>query len=490
MRIRLALVAALGLVSLACDRSPVGQEAGGLHVPRLRPSFLVEPYSPPEFTECVEGQAYSINDLHISRDDSLLTEYFAPTGSQRPACSGIAFTEALNDPARLVLRFSTHGHQTDWRFMVRQLRRATASSFDTSAAVPKQDAAAAVKHDTVPAPAADGYDLMLYQLSFHNERGADNLPPPGAPAPDAVFQLWANIDTAANLAALIVNGNQPHLTWVNWHKGRSFDSTQVYRRINLTGAWQFIATVDRLGVSYTDGPLPNGTYEYFVRHVTAGAPVTADVPALPRPTGRASRAVRVDVGGAPPGPPIALDCEGNFPPFHSVDCSWQDTVPTAWTQVFRDAESQPRATLAPGVHTWTDTTIQQGSSYTYRFRHVRNGVPGTEASTLGVALPVPPENLSCGGTSPTTASCIWLPKEENADTEIWRKGGPGRQVWSLVGYRYPGQNQFDDTGLSTGYTYTYRVRHVFNPGYYLTDWSNTDTATPSSIPEPYRPGGP
>jgi hypothetical protein len=310
------------------------------------------------------------------------------------------------------------------------------------------------------------------------------VPPAGEGGGDAAFQMWAYIDTAKYLTAVIIGGTQPQLSWENTHRGRPFDRTEIYRRTNLAGTWMLVDSVGPVTEEFTDGSLPNGTYEYFVRHVTDRAPYTADVWPLPRPTGRASRAVRVDVGGAPPGEPFWQSCEGNFPAFHSVDCSWLDTVPTAWTQVFRDAESEPRATVAPGVHAWTDTTVENGHTYTYRFRHVRNGVPGEEVATEVAAVPVPPAGLSCGGMTPTTARCIWT-NRENADTEIWRRYW--KQSWSLVGYLTPGQDQFDDSGLTTGVTYTYRARHVLNPGYYLTDWSNWDTATPGSVPEPLRP---
>jgi hypothetical protein len=113
-----------------------------------------------------------------------------------------------------------------------------------------------------------------------------------------------------------------------------------------------------------------------------------------------------------------------------------------------------------------------------------NGVPGdTSRHLVGVTNPVPPENLSCGGTSPTTATCVWINKEWT-DTEIWRRSFI---KWTLVGYLTQGGDQFNDTGLSTGVTYSYRARHIKFPGYYPTGWSNTDAATPGSVPEPYRP---
>ena len=437
---------------------------------------------PSEGTGCSSGQAYVLSPHFYP--DSLAVVYLAPSGDSRPACGGIPFNEALGAPAKLILSFRSTEQQTDYRFMVRQLRRTYESGFDTSGVEPKQDPEMVVKHDTVPEPAAENYDLSLYELTFHATRGSGYLPPPGAPDPDAEFQLWAAIDTAEHLAVTIVNGNQPKITWVNAHQRRIFDSTQVYRRTNLTGLWVHLGSVDRLGNFYTDGPLQNGTYEYFVRHVTDLAPISGEAPPLAQPNGPATRSVRADVGGTPPGKPFWQNCEGNFPAFHSVDCSWLDTVPTAWTQVFRDTESEPRATVAPGVHAWTDTTVENGHTYTYRFRHVRNGVPGEEVATEVAAVPVPPAGLSCGGMTPTTARCIWT-NRENADTEIWRRYW--KQSWSLVGYLTPGQDQFDDSGLTTGVTYTYRARHVLNPGYYLTDWSNWDTATPGSVPEPLRP---
>lgn len=95
---------------------------------------------------------------------------------------------------------------------------------------------------------------------------------------------------------------------------------------------------------------------------------------------------------------------------------------------------------------------------------------------------MPPENLSCGRTDQTTASCAWVAKEPADSVEIQRSTTP--KNWTTRAILVPGSTYYGDTGLAPGVAYTYRTRH--RRGSDASAWSNTD-GVGTTWPEPYGP---
>lgn len=406
----------------------------------------------------------------------------APDTLVRPACGDLLFDEdsTASNPARLVITYSPlELERTRWQFLVRRMRKASSSLvYDTTAQQPYWNSTV-TKTSTLAAPAALGYELTFWELIWDTDTVPGSyFPPANHPDGPGGFQLWKTIAQPAGFFTDLFTSNRPRVSWTNRHLGRPVDSTEVYRRVNA-GGWVFRAKSGPTAVDFVDTALANGTYSYFVRHVAAPAPERSDIPALAR-LASATTVADSEVINATPPAPIALRCEGNFDP--TIDCFWQNTSTLSQTEVYRDGVL--KTTLAPGVSSWTDGSVTAGSSYQYKFRHVNGGVPGSYSSQIsGVANPVPPENLSCGGTSTSTATCVWVNKEADS-TQVWRKRG-AKPTWTLVATLPPGASQFNDSGLDNGVTYTYRARH--KRGSQVTAWSNEDAATPGSVPEPYRP---
>ena len=110
--------------------------------------------------------------------------------------------------------------------------------------------------------------LYLYEL------GTD-FSTPFTQNADAQAQLWRTIDAPYAFAVGFYSDSQPLLTWTNRHRGRTADSTQIFRSVN-GGQWLYRTTVANTIESFVDGPLSPGAYSYFIRHVTAVASTVND----------------------------------------------------------------------------------------------------------------------------------------------------------------------------------------------------------------------
>ena len=91
--------------------------------------------------------------------------------------------------------------------------------------------------------------------------------------------------------------------------------------------------------------------------------------------------------------------------------------------------------------------------------------------------PAAPEGLSASvGTlgRKTVVNLSWTPSPTPvATTELHRKGSDG--IWQLFGWTYNGWSQVQDPYVSSGATYTYRIRNATPYG--TTSWSNEATVT-------------
>lgn len=306
---------------------------------------------------------------------------------------------------------------------------------------------------------------------------------------DALAHLWRHIDPPYVTDTATVGGDSPRISWQNRHLGRYVDSTEVYRKV-AGGEWLHRATLAFTADQFTDTALARGVYAYFVRHVTAHAFRHLDVSTnIPPPHSSSSDSRTFYVDTSPPTPPsspaapLGLWCEGNFAP--EMDCFWFNGDTTASTEIRRN--SVLKATLYPRETHYLDLTVTRGSTYTYAIRHVKNGLASDSVWMTTTADPVPPGNLTCAGTSTSTAGCVWEATEPYDTVQLQRRTTKTWQVVAIVPPPVPPEQagQFNDSGLQTGVTYTYRARYRKGTDY--SAFSNEDAARPDSIPEPFRP---
>src|SRR5574341_1074059 len=433
-----------------------------------------------------------------------------------------------------------------------------------------------VRHDTgFSAPTLDGFELTAF--AFRHAADSSGLLPGGFDSTtvfdgqtvEAAAHLWGKFPAPTGLTATLVGANQPRLVWTNHHRGRSIDSTEVFRNANGTG-WLFRSRVVGDSAAWKDTLLAAGTYGYFIRHVTSRTFPNVEEDRLARPNspttdsvgvainplqapsslnctgatsttasctwtnGEAAESVIVerqngtawpqvaalaagttqhtdtglhasvtysyrvrhrhgllmslpsafDNATTPlPEAPVSLACVGQW--WLGITCTWVNSVPADSTHLYRGGVLTKR--LGPGATGWTDTLVIRDSTYVYQVKHVDLGVAGPLGPPdTTVANQSGPDNLSCGRTDSTTATCVWMNTDPGTNPiEVWRKKG---SKWSLRTTLAGSAIQFDDTGLIYGQAYTYRLRYKFGSLYSL--WSAEDQIDPRD-PEPYGPpGGP
>lgn len=466
---RVLVAAAAAAFLAACEHRPSDLGPGRLPL-GLRPSFSISPSSPPDSTECTEGVAY---ESTYPSDVSLDSAKFYPPGSSqaRTQCGDLAFDESEGSPGSVKLKTVLQGTGAPVQSWSRGTRGTTSDTLSEAFQTLWLDT---TKMNTYDAPANDKYDLV----AFAYRHGSDSaMAVRESTDVTALAQLWRHIDTVTSFNATS-QGYWANLSWANHHRNRNIDSTEVWRR-SSSGSWTLIATKVHSATSHSDSAGP-GTWYYLVRHVSAGPDYpNNDVGVMARPKTRTTAEKSVSIYTPAP---TYLMCEGNFQP--TMDCVWSAGSPTATTRIFRNNDSV--ATVAAGVTSWTDQSVDTGTTYVYKLRHVENGVLSAfSAPDTAVARPVPPSGLSCAGTTDTEDTCIW--DEEESDTvQVWRRVG-NHGSYSLLALVVPGQGWYVDSPVETGTVYWYKVR--YRRGSALSEFSNADDAHPGEG-DPLRPGGP
>jgi hypothetical protein len=212
----------------------------------------------------------------------------------------------------------------------------------------------------------------------------------------------------------------------------------------------------------------------MIRHVTdVAADTVRDYADLPSPASWTTDAKTVATGAPPP---TGLSCEGNFDP--TMDCRWYNAVANASVEILRGGvprDTEPGGAVGAG-HLWTDA-VTSGQTYGYQVRHLVSGAPGRLSIPphSAVANPVPPENLVCAGTGPTTITCVWADREPDTVTVERRPLGSGGP-WLFVAEVAPGVMTVADPGLPKKIDQCYHVRHRRGTAY--TAWSNEACARP------------
>jgi hypothetical protein len=475
----LAGASALGLMAVSCG----GESVGPGDAPFRQPAFAVQAGGL-DSIGCEQGVAWDYS-AHF-RPTSSATFIDSGSGNPRQQCGDLGFNESTAGAVQLRYRAIT-GRYERW---FRRLRRVDGVPLYelTMLALDSVVIDSLTARDW-PAPAQVGYDLTAFAIR-HTDTYAetqdtafdnpDNVT-------DAYAHLWRHVDPPYVTDTTRLGSNRPKLIWQNRHLGRLLDSTEVYRSDNGAG-FERVAALAQSASEFADTALVRGVYGYFVRHVTALGfaypDVNVNVP-LPHSSSSDTRTFYVDTTPPqPPSPPVApsgLRCEGNFDP--EMDCFWFNGDTTASTEIYRN--DSLKATLFPRETHYLDLTVVSDVTYQYKIRHVKNGTASSFDSTTAAAQPVPPENLSCGGTSPSTVTCVWIVKEPYDTVQVQRRV---TVKWSTVAVLPPTPYppaEFHDTGLQSGTTYYYRVRYKRGARY--SGFSNEDPATPGSIPEPYRP---
>lgn len=125
---------------------------------------------------------------------------------------------------------------------------------------------------------------------------------------------------------------------------------------------------------------------------------------------------------------------------------------TTWVQL---------ASLASGVLTYSDTTLQPQSDYRFRLKTMSGGVSSAYSGVVQITTqildtqpPTMPTNLVVVSNSPTTAQVSWTTSTDNLLVAGYRVYRNGVEVGTSQG------NTYYDTALQAATTYTYTVAAI------------------------------
>jgi hypothetical protein len=188
-------------------------------------------------------------------------------------------------------------------------------------------------------------------------------------------------------------------------------------------------------------------------------------------------------------PPVApTDLAATAVAEDQIDLTWQDNSTDEDSfDIQRKTGSGSFATIATvdaNVTGYSDTGLTPDTTYTYRVRAVNGSLTSgwsneNSATTLPPEPPVAPSDLAAGAVSQTQIDLSWTDNSDDEDSfEIQRKTGSGS--FSTIATVGAGVTGYNDTGLTPGTTYTYRVRAL--KGSLSSGWSNEDSATTPTGP--------
>lgn len=293
-------------------------------------------------------------------------------------------------------------------------------------------------------------NLVIYEVDVRGE--VPDTTPPAAPA---------------GLTASLVSDSSVILTWQT-NTETDLAGYKIYRNGML------VAQVT--GTSWQDTAIsPQTTYTYEVRaYDTSGnlsnpASVTVTTPPPPDTT--------------QPLAPVGLTATATGPT--SVQLAWQANTESDLSgyKVYRDGVVV--ADVPPTATSWTDTTVQPGTQYTYTLKaYDASGnfsdpsVPAIVTTPADTTPPAAPTGLTASQVNYNSVTLTWAANTEPdlAGYKVYRNGMLVAQV--------TGTN-WQDSGVSPQTTYTYEVRAYDQAGN-LSSPASIAVTTPAAPPDPPR----
>jgi fibronectin type 3 domain-containing protein len=303
-------------------------------------------------------------------------------------------------------------------------------------------------------PAADGEQVLDLSYNFHGTTVEQTF----ATSPGQSYQLsfaYANVPPDA-----VIGGTASGRAEV-----QVVDSATGGRLIDL-GFIHAGSTTSAMNYQmFTEGFTASGAsttlrFEAVDPGIVIDSVVVAASPQVGQVTGLT--ATLVAASGAPPAVNLAWTAPAESGPGPGTDYTYQ---------IYRSvdfAAEQPLATTS--AITYSDTTVAPGHAYTYRIAAEANGVMGSESDPATATYPVPPTvaaptaGLVHPFTSGVYVSVTWSSPDLTAHLtyQLYRSvdGGAEQPVGDPSAYNN-GQlatgGSYNDTAVSPGHNYTYRV---------------------------------
>jgi hypothetical protein len=308
-----------------------------------------------------------------------------------------------------------------------------------------------------------------YRVVALNQGGASAPSDAGLSAPPAPFDLRAAAQSASRIT----------LSWST--NARNQHGAEIEARRGA-GPWERIAVLgwDELSYEHTD-LLPNTTYTYHARNFLRNSGDTVY-------SGWSDPASAVTVSDRPEAP-------GSFQAFSPdrgrVVLTWMDNADDeAGFKVYRRIGSSGAFTLldtvAADANTFTDATTTGDTQYSYTVAAYNDRGASPAAKEQTVTTLWGPESLTGAAVTTAQVNLTWKDMSLYEDGySIERRKGAGVYVEAARVSGKVGKSQtltYNDTGLTTGVSYTYRVRAYNTRATSL--YANGTSITTTGAPEP------
>lgn len=292
---------------------------------------------------------------------------------------------------------------------------------------------------------SSGTTYYYYIVSTNNTGDSD----PSA----EVMATTLTLPTApTSLKATTVSTTQINLSWTDSSGNES--GFRIRRRSTTTGSWTVIASVGQNVTSYQNNGLTAGrTYYYVVTsYNSSGESVLSN------------QVSATTTNTTIPNAPTSLAAVAVSP--LQVNLTWADnsTNETGFRLSRRIGTTGTWSMIgmiAADTTAVQNTGLQEGTTYGYRlvaFNAAGESAFSNEVTvTTPVSLPPAPGSVTATAISGTQINLSW---NDNSTTEsgfrISRKAGPGG-TWAVIGTVGANVVTFQNTGLTPGVTYYYRL---------------------------------
>ncbi len=185
-----------------------------------------------------------------------------------------------------------------------------------------------------------------------------------------------------------------------------------------------------------------------------------------------------------PAAPTGLTAAATSP--SGIHLSWTDNSNNETSFVVERSSdgantwTEAQATGA-NVTSWDDAGLTAGGTYYYRVK-ARNGTgdsaySNTANAATSQSLPAAPSGLVADGSSTTSIHLSWVDNSSNESSFRIERSPDGISGWTALKDVAANTTSWDDTGLSTGTPYSYRVKAMNSAG----DTQYTNTASTSTF---------
>ena len=291
----------------------------------------------------------------------------------------------------------------------------------------------------------------LYRVIAFNDIG-DSVPS------NEVSVTTSSVPTApTNLRASLSTATVASLNWVDTSNNEV--GFRIWRRIGATGSFVEIGTVGQnISSQLNSGLAPGTAYTYRVSAFnTAGESAPSNEVSVTTPDSQSS----------PPAPPTGLTASADSST--RVRLSWVDVSDNEsgfriLRRVGLNGTYAELTSVGTNVNFLVDSSVTAGSTFFYRvtaFNAAGTSPESNEASATTPAIvesaPMAPSDLTATPNSATQVSLTWSDNSTNESGFRIERQNADRSGWTVAGTVAPNVTVFQNTGLSSMTSYSYRV---------------------------------